>query len=69
MGEVAEQTRGQFITVYSTTSYQVALDRLADQMATEMMIEYLVAPDAPPTSDVTLGVSVPGAKVVGLGVR
>ena len=38
-------------------------------MATEMLIEYLVTPNVPTTTDVTLGVSVPGAKVVGLGVR
>jgi hypothetical protein len=67
--EVSEQTRGQFTTVYSTASYQIALDHLADQMATEMMIEYLVPPDRPPTTDVTLGVAIPGARVVGLGVR
>lgn len=67
--DVSEQTRGQFTVVYSTASYQIALDRLADQMAMEMMIEYLVPPGSAVTSDVTLGVSIPGARVVGRGVR
>ena len=60
---------GQFTTIYSRDSYAIALDHLADQMASEMMIDYFVPPDAPPSSDTTVGVRVPGAVVSGLGVR
>ena len=67
--DVSEQTHGRFTTVYSTASYEIALDRLADQMATEMMVEYLVPTNRSGTADVTLGVTIPGARVVGLGVR
>ena len=66
---LSEQTRGQFTTIYSPNSYGIALDHLADQMASEMMIEYFVPPGAPPSSDATVGVRVPGAVVTGLGVR
>ena len=66
---LSEQTRGQFTTIYSPDSYAIALDHLADQMASEMMIEFVVPPGAPPSSDATVGVRVPGAVVKGLGVR
>jgi hypothetical protein len=66
---LSEQTRGQFTTIYSPDSYAIALDHLADQMASEMMIEFLVPPGAPPSSDATVGVRVAGAVVKGLGVR
>ena len=66
---LSEQTRGQFTTIYSADSYAIALDHLADQMASEMLIEFIVPPGAPPSSDATVGVRVPGAVVRGLGVR
>jgi hypothetical protein len=66
---LVEQTRGQLATIYSTASYQIALDHLADQMAGEMMIEYIVPGDAPRKEDVTVGVRLPGLRVKGLGVR
>jgi hypothetical protein len=66
---LSEQTRGQFTTIYSPDSYAIALDHLADQMASEMMIEFLVPPGAPPSSDATVGVRAPGAVVKGLGIR
>jgi len=65
---LAEQTHGQLTTIYSAASYQVALDHLADQMAGEMMIDY-VAGEAAPREDVTVGVRQPGLRVRGLGVR
>jgi hypothetical protein len=64
---LAEQTGGQYTTIYSPVSYAVALDRLADQLATEMMIEYVVPPGGP-GGDVRVGVRIPGARATGLGV-
>ena len=65
---VADQTRGQFTAIYSTASYEAALDRLADRLAIELMVQYL-APDGARTGDVRVGVRRPGARVVGLGVK
>jgi hypothetical protein len=39
---LAQQTHGEFTTIYSAASFQAALDRLADRMTSEMMIEYIV---------------------------
>jgi hypothetical protein len=64
---LAEQTRGQFTAIYSAASYQPALDRLADRLTTELMIEYIV-PVGSKASDVKVGVRTPGARVLGLGV-
>jgi hypothetical protein len=65
---LAEQTRGQYTEIYSGASYSVALDRLADRLATEMMIEYVVPGAEPLTGDVRVGVKIPGARATGLGV-
>ena len=65
---VADQTRGQFTAIYSTASFEAALDRLADRLAIELMVQYL-APDGARTGDVRVGVRRPGARVVGLGVK
>ncbi len=43
----SDQTHGQYIAVFSAASYSVALDRLADRLATEMMIQYLIPSGAP----------------------
>ena len=64
---LAEQSRGDFTVVYSAASYQAALDRLADRLTSEMMIEYLVPVGSKP-NDVKVGVRIIGAKVRGLGV-
>jgi hypothetical protein len=66
--DLSDQTHGQYIPVFSPASYSVALDRLADRLATEMMIQYLIPPEAPSTADVRVGVKAPGARVRGLGV-
>jgi hypothetical protein len=66
---LAADTHGQFVTIYSQASYQAALDRLADRLSTEMLIQYIVPPGAPRSDDVKLGVRLPGARVNGLGVR
>jgi hypothetical protein len=64
---VAEQSRGEFTVIYSAASYQAALDRLADRLTSEMMIEYLVPVGSKP-NDVKVGVRIIGARVRGLGV-
>jgi hypothetical protein len=64
---IADQTRGAFTVIYSSSSYQAALDRLAERLTSEMMIEYLVPQGSKPV-DVKVGVRVPGARVRGLGV-
>ena len=64
---LAEQTKGELTTIYSAASYQSALDRLADRMSSEMMIEYLVPVGSKP-NDVKVGIRVIGARVRGLGV-
>jgi hypothetical protein len=65
---LAAQTRGQRVTVFSSASFGAALERLADRLATEMMVQYL-SPGAAAAGDVTVGVRRPGARVLGLGVR
>src|SRR5262249_5348455 len=65
---LADQTHGQFTPIYSAASYQVALDRLADRLASEMVVEYIVPPRSAAT-DIQVGVRIPGAGVRGLGVR
>src|SRR4051812_33871888 len=64
---LAEQSRGEFTVIYSAASYQAALDRLADRLTSEMMIEYLVPVGSKP-NDVKVGVRIVGARVRGLGV-
>jgi hypothetical protein len=64
---LAEQSRGEFTVIYSAASYQAALDRLADRLTGEMMIEYLVPVGSKP-NDVKVGVRIIGARGRGLGV-
>ena len=64
---LADQTRGQYTTIYSAASYRSALDRLADRLTSELMVEYLVPVGSKP-NDVKVGVRVAGARVRGLGV-
>lgn len=65
---IADQSRGQFTAIFSPASFAAALDRLADRLAIEMMVQYLV-PEGPKVGDVKVGVRIPGARVVGLGVK
>lgn len=64
---LADESRGQYTAIFSQASYSVALDRLADRLAAEMLVEYLV-PVGSKAGDVRVGVRRPGARVVGLGV-
>lgn len=65
---LADQTHGQYTRIFSPASYAIALDRIADRMATELMIEY-VAPAKSAAGDVKIGARLPGARIIGLGVR
>jgi hypothetical protein len=65
---LAEQTHGQYTPIFAGASYAIALERIADRMAAELMIEY-VAPAGSAPGDVKVGVRIPGARVVGLGVK
>lgn len=65
---IADQTKGQFTAIFSPASFDAALDRLADRLAIEMMVQYVVPP-GPRTGDVRVGVRIPGARVIGLGVK
>jgi hypothetical protein len=65
---LADQTHGQYTTIFSPASYGTALDRIADKLSTELMIQYLV-PANEVGGDVQVGVRRPGSRVVGLGVK
>jgi len=65
---IADQTKGQFTAIFSPASFDAALDRLADRLAIEMMVQYVVPP-GPRAGDVRVGVRIPGARVIGLGVK
>ena len=65
--QLADQTRGQYVTIYTSASLPIALDSLADRLATEIMIDYLVPAESAPR-DVRVGIRIPGARVRGLGV-
>jgi hypothetical protein len=65
---LADQTHGQYTTIFSSASYGTALDRLADKLSAELMIQYLVPPGEQ-GGDVQVGVRRPGSRVVGLGVK
>ena len=66
---VVDQTHGSLTTIFASASYPIAFDRLADQLAPELMVEYVVPVGSSKTDDVKLGVRIPGARVVGRGVR
>jgi hypothetical protein len=64
---LANQTRGQFKTIYSPASYQVVLDHLSERLGTEIMIHCIV-PTRSDRSDVMIGGRFPGGRVKGLGI-
>jgi hypothetical protein len=66
--DLADQTRGNFTTVFSSASYGVALNNLADRLGTETIVEYFAPAGPPPAGDVQVGVRIPGAQVRGLRV-
>ena len=66
--DLADQTRGNFTTVFSAPSYTVALNNLADRLGTETMVEYFAPPGSTASGEVQIGVRIPGAHVKGLRV-
>jgi hypothetical protein len=65
---LAGQTRGQYTPIFSPASFAIALERIADRMATELMIQY-VAPAGSSPGDVKIGCRLAGTRVIGLGAR
>ena len=55
------------VLIVSAASFQAALERLAERLASELLIEYIVPVGSKP-NDVKLGVRLVGARVRGLGV-
>lgn len=68
LANLSEQTGGQYIPIYSVSSFEPAVDRILDRLLTEMLVEYLEPPDAEPADDVRVGVRRPGARAKGLGI-
>ena len=66
--DLADQTRGNFTTVFSAPSYSVALNNLADRLGTETMVEYFAPTGAAGPGEVQIGVRIAGAHVRGLRV-
>jgi len=65
---LADQSRGQYTTIFSAVSFPLALDRLADRLSSELMVQYLVPPGGG-SGDVSVGVRRAGARVLGQGVK
>jgi hypothetical protein len=65
---LANRSGGRHLMIYSSASFQVALDQLADRLGMELLVEYLAAAGAVDEGEVRVGVKVPGARVRGLGV-
>ncbi len=68
LANLADQTGGQYIPIYSPSSFVPAVDRVADRLLAQMLVEYLEPPGARPTDEVRVGVRLPGARVRGLGI-
>jgi hypothetical protein len=67
--DLTRDTRGQYTPIYASASFPIALDRLADQLSAEMIVEYIgPAGTLAAPADVQIGITVPGARVRGLGV-
>jgi hypothetical protein len=64
---IVDQTHGEFTPIYSAASYQAAIDHLAERLANELIVEYMV-PVGSKAADVKIGVRLPGTHVRGLGV-
>jgi hypothetical protein len=66
--DVATRSGGRATAIFSPVSFQIALDQIAERLASEMLVEYVAPPGAPAASDVRVGVARPGTRVRGLGV-
>jgi hypothetical protein len=65
---LADRSGGRHLMIYSSASFQVALDQLADRLGRELLVEYLTPVGGADEGEVRVGVKVPGARVRGLGV-
>jgi hypothetical protein len=65
---LANRSGGRHLLIYSSASYQVALDQMADRLGMELLVEYLTPVGRVEEGEVRVGVKVPGARVRGLGV-
>jgi hypothetical protein len=65
---LANRSGGRHLMIYSSASFQIALDQLADRLGMEMLVEYLTPVGGVEEGEVRVGVKVPGARVRGLGV-
>jgi hypothetical protein len=63
LASLADDTGGQFMAIFSPDSFQIALDRLGNQLAGQLMVEYLVPAGSPGGGKVELGVRRSGVKV------
>jgi len=65
---LVDATHGQLMTINSPDLYQAAMDRIAKQLATELMVEYLIPAGSVRGNDVQFGVRIAGAKIVSWGI-
>ena len=65
---LSDETHGQFMTIYAVASYQIALDRLADRLAPELLVDYVVPVGSSHRNDVSVGVRIPGSRVDARGL-
>jgi hypothetical protein len=65
---LTREARGEFTTIFGADAYALALGSLARQLASELMIEYLVPVGSPKETRVEVGVKTAGVRVKGLGV-
>jgi hypothetical protein len=65
---LSDETHGQFMAIYAVASYQIALDRLADRLAPELLVDYLVPIGSSHGNDVSVGVRIPGSRVDARGL-
>ena len=65
---LSDETHGQFMTIYTAASYQIALDRLADRLAPELLVDYVVPVGSSHGNDVSVGVRIPGSRVDARGL-
>jgi hypothetical protein len=64
---LVDETRGQLTTINSRDLYQAAMNRIANLLASELMVEYLVPAGSASGNDVRIGVRISGAKIVSWG--
>jgi hypothetical protein len=65
---LADQSGGRFTRIFSSASYEPAIDEITGRLTTELMVQFLEPPDASPSDDVRVGVRLAGARVTGLGI-